>query len=56
MDRNRIVGWAKEVTGSFKKTIGKATGDAKLQTEGEVEKVEGKAQNAFGGFKDALKK
>ena len=56
MDKDRIAGAAKEIKGSIKKTIGKVTGDAKLRSEGEAEKVEGKVQNAFGGFKDALKK
>lgn len=56
MDKDRIAGAAKEIKGSIKKTIGKVAGDAKLQSEGEAEKVEGKVQNAFGGFKDALKK
>jgi uncharacterized protein YjbJ (UPF0337 family) len=56
MDKDRIVGSAKQIKGSVKKTIGKVTGDGKLQSEGEADKVEGKIQNAFGGFKDALKK
>ena len=56
MDKDRVAGAAKEIKGSFKKTIGNVTGDAKLQSEGEAEKIEGKVQNAFGGFKDALKK
>ncbi len=54
MNKDRMVGSAKEIKGSAKKTIGKATGDAKLQSEGEAEKIEGKVQNAFGGFKNAL--
>jgi uncharacterized protein YjbJ (UPF0337 family) len=32
------------------------TGDTKLQTEGKMDQVKGKAQNAVGGIKDALKK
>lgn len=56
MNKDRIVGSAKKIKGSVKKTIGKVTGDAKLQSEGEAEKIEGKVQNAFGGFKDALTK
>lgn len=56
MDKDRIVGSAKEIKGSVKKTVGKATGDAKLQSEGEAEKIEGKVQNALGGIKDTLKK
>ena len=56
MDKDRIAGAAKEIKGSIKETIGKAVGDAKLQSDGQAEKVEGKVQNAIGGLKDALKK
>jgi uncharacterized protein YjbJ (UPF0337 family) len=35
--------------------MGKATGDAKLETEGKTDKATGKMQNAVGGFKDALR-
>jgi uncharacterized protein YjbJ (UPF0337 family) len=55
MDKDRIVGAAKEIKGSIKETIGKATGDAKLEADGKVDKVEGKVQKAVGGFKDAVK-
>lgn len=56
MNKDRIAGAAKEFKGSVKKTVGKAVGDAKLEAEGRAEKAKGKAQNAFGGLKDALKK
>lgn len=55
MDKDRIAGAAKEIKGTLKETIGKAVGDAKLQSEGKADKVEGKVQNAIGGLKDALK-
>jgi uncharacterized protein YjbJ (UPF0337 family) len=55
MDKDRIAGSAKEIKGSVKETIGKATGDAKLQTDGTAKKVEGKVQNAIGGAKDAAR-
>jgi uncharacterized protein YjbJ (UPF0337 family) len=55
MDKDRIAGSAKEIEGSIKKTIGKATGDAKLEAEGKADKVEGKIQNAVGGLTDELK-
>jgi uncharacterized protein YjbJ (UPF0337 family) len=55
MDKDRIAGSAKEIKGSVKETIGKAVGDAKLESEGKADKVEGKVQNAIGGLKDALK-
>ena len=46
---------AKEIKGSVKQVVGKAFGDAKLQSEGEADKIEGKVQNAIGGLKDTLK-
>jgi uncharacterized protein YjbJ (UPF0337 family) len=55
MDKNRIIGSAKQVEGSIKEAVGKAVGDAKLQLDGQAEKVEGKAQNLLGSVKDALK-
>jgi hypothetical protein len=33
MDKDRIAGAAKKIKGSIKETIGKATGDAKLEAE-----------------------
>ncbi len=56
MDKDRIAGAAKELKGSVKETVGKLVGDAKLQTDGAADKVEGKIQNAIGGLKDAVKK
>jgi uncharacterized protein YjbJ (UPF0337 family) len=56
MDKDRIVGAAKEIKGSIEETIGKATGDAKLEADGKTDKVEVKVQSAVGDLKDALKK
>ena len=55
MDKDRIAGSAKVVKGKVKEAVGKAIGDAKLETEGKADKVAGKIQNAVGGLKDALK-
>ena len=55
MDKDRIAGSAKVIKGTVKEAIGKATGDAKLETEGKADKVEGKIQNAIGGVKDAVR-
>ncbi len=55
MDKDRIAGSAKEIKGAVKETIGKATGDAKLRSDGRADKVEGKVQNAIGGVKDAMR-
>jgi uncharacterized protein YjbJ (UPF0337 family) len=56
MNKDRVAGAAKEIKGSAKETVGKAIGDAKLQSDGKADKVEGKIQNAIGGVKDALKR
>ena len=55
IDKDRVVGSAKVVKGKLKETVGKAVGDAKLESEGKAEKIEGKVQNAVGGLKDAIK-
>ena len=55
MDKDRIKGVAQQAKGAIKETIGKATGDAKLEAEGKTDKVAGKMQNAVGGFKDTLR-
>ena len=56
MDKDRVAGAVKEIKGSVKETIGKALGDAKLQSDGKADKIEGKVQNAIGGLKDAFEK
>jgi len=55
MDKDRIAGSAKEIKGSVKEAIGKATGDAKLRSDGQADKVEGKVQNAIGSVKDVVR-
>ncbi len=55
MDKDRVVGSAKQIKGTVKQVVGKAVGDAKLESEGNADKIEGKVQNAIGGLKDTLK-
>ena len=55
MDKDRIEGSVNQAKGAIKQGAGKLTGDAKLQAEGAADKVKGKAQNAIGGMKDALR-
>jgi uncharacterized protein YjbJ (UPF0337 family) len=55
MDKDRINGSANQAKGAAKETLGKITGDAKLQAEGAADKAKGKVQNAVGGAKDALR-
>jgi uncharacterized protein YjbJ (UPF0337 family) len=55
MDKDRIKGAAKEVSGSIKEAAGKITGDRETEAKGKVEKNVGTAQNAFGKVKDAIR-
>jgi uncharacterized protein YjbJ (UPF0337 family) len=55
MDKDRVSGTAKQVTGSVKEAAGKLVGDSKMQSEGKAEKIVGKFQNAIGGAKDAVR-
>jgi uncharacterized protein YjbJ (UPF0337 family) len=55
MDKDRIVGSLKEIKGTAKIAVGKAIGDAKLQSDGKVDSAIGKAQNAVGGASDAVR-
>jgi uncharacterized protein YjbJ (UPF0337 family) len=55
MDKDRIVGSGKQIKGVVKQAVGKAGGDAKLETEGKADQIEGKVQNTVGGLKDAIK-
>ena len=55
MDKDRVIGSAKQIKGTVKQVAGKVVGDAKLQAEGNADKIEGRVQNAVGGLKDTLK-
>jgi uncharacterized protein YjbJ (UPF0337 family) len=55
MDKDRVVGSAKQVKGEVKQAVGKIVGDEKLVSEGKADKLEGKVQNTIGGIKDTIK-
>ncbi len=55
MDKDRIVGSAKQVKGSIEEVVGKAVGDSKLQADGEADQTKGRIQNAVGGVKDTIR-
>jgi len=55
MDKDRIAGSVKEIKGSVKQAVGKAVGDAKLESDGRADKAKGKVQNAIGGVKDTVR-
>jgi len=44
MDKNRIVGSAKQLKGSVKEAVGKVVGDAKLQIDGKADQAEGRSK------------
>jgi uncharacterized protein YjbJ (UPF0337 family) len=56
MDKDRVAGSAKVVKGKIKEAVGKAVGDAKLESQGKADKIEGRVQNAVGGIKDTIKR
>lgn len=55
MDKNRVEGAARQVTGSVKEAIGKLTGDKTTQAEGAAERVAGKVQSKVGKAADAVR-
>ena len=52
MDKQRVEGAGTNIKGNIKEGVGKMTGDAKTEAEGQADQVRGKAQNAVGGAKD----
>ncbi len=42
MDKNRVAGSIKELKGAGEEAVGKAIGDAKLQSDGKTDKAVGK--------------
>jgi uncharacterized protein YjbJ (UPF0337 family) len=55
MDKDRVEGAAKTVSGKVKESFGKLTGDQKTVADGQAEQKVGKVQNAVGGLKDTLR-
>ena len=55
MDKNRVKGTGKQVSGSIKEAVGKITGDTETEAEGAAQKTAGKVQNAAGGAKDKVR-
>ena len=53
---DKIKGLANEAAGTVKQVVGKAVGNDRLEVEGAVQKNIGKAQEAVGRGKDAVKK
>ena len=55
MDREHIKGAADNVKGAVKDTVGKATGDKKMEAEGKMDKAKGAVHNLVGDVKDAVR-
>jgi len=55
MDKDRMIGSAKQMKGAVKAAVGSILGDAKLEAEGKLDQAEGKAQNLAGGLKDTVR-
>lgn len=55
MDKEHIKGEAIDTRGDIKETVGKMTGNKKLEADGKKDQVEGKARKVAGDVKDAVK-
>jgi uncharacterized protein YjbJ (UPF0337 family) len=55
MDKDRVKGKAKDITGRVQRQVGEWTGDEEQQIKGTGKQVEGKVQNMAGKVKDAVK-
>ena len=55
MHKDQIKGAAKDIAGSAKEGIGKATGNDRMAAEGASERLEGKVQKGVGAVKDAAR-
>jgi uncharacterized protein YjbJ (UPF0337 family) len=55
MHKDQIKGAAKDMAGSAKEGIGKATGNDRMAAEGASERVAGKVQKGVGAVKDAAR-
>ena len=55
MDKDRIVGSAKDFAGKVEGAVGDATGDARTQASGRARETTGTVQNLYGQAKDAAR-
>ena len=53
MDKDRIVGSAKDFAGKVEGAVGDVTGDANTQASGRAREAAGTVQNLYGQAKDA---
>jgi uncharacterized protein YjbJ (UPF0337 family) len=55
MDKDRIVGSAKDIAGKVEGAVGDAADDAKTQASGRVREATGTVENLYGQAKDAAR-
>jgi uncharacterized protein YjbJ (UPF0337 family) len=55
MNKDQVKGSLEKAKGSVKQTVGKATGNERLQSEGAADKTAGAVQKKVGDVKDAAK-
>ncbi len=55
MNKDRIAGAGKKVSGAIKESLGQTVGDRHTEAEGKAEKAEGRVQSAVGHAKDAAR-
>lgn len=55
MNKDRVKGMIDEVAGCAKRRAGELSSNTKLQVEGMAQQVKGKAENAWGKTKDAVR-
>jgi uncharacterized protein YjbJ (UPF0337 family) len=55
MHKDEAKGAAKDVKGSIKEGVGKATGNDRMAAEGAADRVAGKVQKGVGSLKDAAR-
>ncbi len=56
MNKEANDGAIQKAAGTLKETVGKVSGDRKMQAEGVADKVAGSVKEAFGKAKDAIHK
>ena len=55
MHKDEAKGAAKDIKGSIKEGVGKATGNDRMAAEGAADRVAGKVQKGVGSLKDAAR-
>ena len=55
MHKDQIKGAAKDAKGSMKESVGKATGNERMEAEGVADREAGKVQKGVGNMKDAAR-